>query len=106
MREDNAKPFYQCILEQLQIHQNNRKRERLRKRAIERQNALKPEQTETFSGVIRSGTVTRFSIAGKDIRLDEKTWVFGDIKIGVTAKVTGIRDSKSAIEAKKIIIRH
>jgi hypothetical protein len=106
MREDNAKPFYQCIWEQLQMHQNNRKRERLRKQVIERRNALKPVQTETFSGVIKSGTATRFSIAGKDIRFDEKTWIFGDIKIGVSAKVTGVRDATSAIDAKKIIIRH
>lgn len=38
-------------------------------------------------GTIESGARSQFSINGCDFRVTSKTWVFGEVKVGKTAKI-------------------
>lgn len=57
-------------------------------------------------GPLERGTKTRYAIDGQDFYLAPYTWVFGAMRVGAKAKVTGSSSRDGAWTAHRIVITH
>ena len=67
-------------------------------------------QTKTCSrhivleGPVTFGSNTKFSINGTDFTVAAGTWIIGDLRVGVAARVKGVRHDSDGIEASSVVI--
>jgi|GEM_PF-6285769 len=68
------------------------------------QNRAQTERAVTITGIIQRGHDTPYSVDGQDFEITPDTWIFGNIRYGVTASVQLVRATGAAY-ARKIIIQ-
>lgn len=42
-----------------------------------------------FEGTLTAGRTTQFAVLGRDLQIDEETWIFGELRLGSYAHVKG-----------------
>jgi hypothetical protein len=57
-----------------------------------------------LEGPVTFGSATKFSINGTDFTVACGTWIIGDLRIGVSARVKGVRHDAEGIEASSVVI--
>jgi hypothetical protein len=57
-----------------------------------------------LEGPVAFGSATKFSINGTDFTVAAGTWIIGDLRIGVSARVKGVRHDAEGIEASSVVI--
>lgn len=57
-----------------------------------------------LEGAITRGTNTPYAVDGEDFKIDGNTWIVGDMRLGASAKVSGVISPANGKKASKIIV--
>ena len=58
----------------------------------------------TLKGLVGAGTTAEFSINASDFSVGPDTWIFGEFKVGVVAKIEGTMNCDGRRYARKIVV--
>ena len=57
-----------------------------------------------LEGPIEQGAATKFAINGTDFIVSAGTWIIGDLRFGVPARVKGLRMEESQLQASSVVV--
>ena len=83
---------------------------RMTKKKVKRKTTKKCEvgktgsRISTLTGALTEGRVSRFAIDGQDFQVCATTWIIGELRLGAVARIKGVPNDTSVLEASSIVI--